>query len=56
MMLGLVVALAAGLPLVEAARLRGAVGAANSLVPGQGELDAADAERMLPAISVDQIR
>ena len=52
---GLVVALAARLPLVEAARRGGAVAAANSLVPGQGELDTADAERMLPAISVDRI-
>ena len=52
---GLLVALAAGLPLVEAARRGGAVGAANSLVPGQGELDTADAERMLPAIRIDRI-
>jgi 1-phosphofructokinase family hexose kinase len=52
---GFVVALAAGLPLVEAARRGGAVGAANSLVPGQGEVDTADAERMLPAIRIDRI-
>ena len=52
---GLVVGLAAGLPLVEAARRGGAVGAANSLVPGQGELDTADAERMLPAIGIERI-
>ncbi len=52
---GLVVALAAGFPLVEAARRGGAVGAANALTPGQGELDPADADRMLPAIIVERI-
>lgn len=52
---GLAVALAAGFPLQEAARRGVAVGAANALVPGQGELDPADAERMLPAISVQRI-
>jgi 1-phosphofructokinase family hexose kinase len=52
---GLAVALAAGLPLPEAARRGVAVGAANALVPGQGELEPADAERMLPAIRVDRI-
>ena len=52
---GLTVALAAGFPLPEAARRSVAVGAANALVPGQGELHAVDAERMLPAISVDRI-
>jgi len=52
---GLLVALAAGFPLVEAARRGGAVGAANALVPGQGELDPADADRMLPAIGVERI-
>ncbi|MGZ6338945.1 MAG: PfkB family carbohydrate kinase [Candidatus Limnocylindrales bacterium] len=43
---GLAVALAAGFPLPEAARRGGAVGAANALVPGQGELDPVDAERI----------
>ncbi len=52
---GLLVALAAGFPLVEAARRGGAVGAANALVPGQGELDPADADRMLPGIGADRI-
>ena len=52
---GLAVALAAGFPLPEAARRGVAVGAANALVPGQGELDPADADRMLPAISVQRI-
>jgi len=52
---GLVVALAAGFPLVEAARRGGAVGSANALVPGQGELDPADADGMLSAIRTDRI-
>jgi 1-phosphofructokinase family hexose kinase len=52
---GLAVALAAGFPLLEAARRGVAVGAANALVPGQGELDPADAERMLPGIRVDRL-
>jgi 1-phosphofructokinase family hexose kinase len=52
---GLAVALAAGHPLVEAARRGSAVGASNALIPGQGELSAADAERMLPAIGVSRI-
>jgi 1-phosphofructokinase family hexose kinase len=52
---GLAVALAGGLPLPEAARRGVAVGAANALVPGQGELDPADADRMLPAIEARRI-
>jgi tagatose 6-phosphate kinase len=52
---GLAVALTAGFPLPEAARRGVAVGAANALVPGQGELDPVDADRMLPAISIDRI-
>jgi 1-phosphofructokinase family hexose kinase len=52
---GLVVALAAGFSLPEAARRGGAVGAANALIPGQGELNPLDAERMLPAIGIDRI-
>jgi fructose-1-phosphate kinase PfkB-like protein len=52
---GLVVALASGFALPEAARRGGAVGAANALVPGQGELDPADADRMLPAITLERI-
>ncbi len=52
---GLVVGLAAGFPLLEAARRGVAVGAANALVPGQGELNPVDAERMLPAIGVDRL-
>jgi 1-phosphofructokinase family hexose kinase len=52
---GFVVALAAGFALPEAARRGSAVGAANALVPGQGELEPAAADRMLPAISLAQI-
>ena len=52
---GLAVALAAGFPFLEAARRGVAVGAANALVPGQGELNPGDAERMLPAIGVDRL-
>ena len=52
---GLVVGLASGFSLPEAARRGCAVGAANALVPGQGELDPADADRMLPAIILARI-
>lgn len=52
---GLVVALASGFALPEAARRGGAVGGANALVPGQGEFDPADADRMLPAITLERI-
>jgi 1-phosphofructokinase family hexose kinase len=52
---GLVVALAAGFALAEAARRGVAVGAANALIPGQGELDPAEADAMLPAIALDRI-
>ena len=52
---GFAVALRAGRSLVDAARYGGAVGAANALVPGQGELDPRDAERMLSGIGVERI-
>jgi fructose-1-phosphate kinase PfkB-like protein len=52
---GFAVALGAGRSQVEAARWGGAVGAANALGPGQGELDPLDAERMLAKIVVDRI-
>ena len=52
---GMVAGLAAGLPLPEAARWGGAAGAANALTPGQGELDPADAGRMLPRISIERV-
>jgi 1-phosphofructokinase family hexose kinase len=45
---GLVVALARGADLPEAVRYGSAAAAANALVPGQGELDPADVDRLLP--------
>jgi 1-phosphofructokinase family hexose kinase len=53
---GLIVALASGYALPEAARRGGAVGSANALVPGQGEFDPADVDRMLRATSLERIR
>lgn len=47
---GLAAALATGLPVPEAARHGAAAACANALVPGQGELDPADAARVLDAI------
>jgi 1-phosphofructokinase family hexose kinase len=52
---GLVVGLASGLALPEATRRGAAVGAANALVPGQGELNPADADRMLRVISLARL-
>jgi 1-phosphofructokinase family hexose kinase len=52
---GLSVALGSGHALPEAARRGGAVAAANALVPGQGEFDPVDADRMLPAITLERI-
>jgi 1-phosphofructokinase family hexose kinase len=52
---GLLVALGSGHSLPEAARRGGAVAAANALLPGQGEFDPIDADRMLPAITLDRI-
>lgn len=52
---GLLVALASGFPLPEAARRAAAVGAANALLPGQGVFDPADADRMLPAITLEPL-
>ena len=52
---GLLVALASGFALPEAARRAGAVGAANALLPGQGVFDPADADRMLPAITLEPL-
>ena len=52
---GLAVGLASGFSLPEAARRGSAVGAANALVPGQGELDPADADRMLRAVILARI-
>jgi fructose-1-phosphate kinase PfkB-like protein len=52
---GILVALASGHSLPEAARRGGAVAAANALRPGQGEFDPLDADRMLPAITLDRL-
>lgn len=52
---GLSVALASGHSLPEAARRGAAVAAANALRPGQGEFDPTDADRMLPAITLDRV-
>ena len=55
MLAGLIVALASGYTLPEAARRGGAVGAANALVPGQGEFDPVDADRMLSETRLERI-
>jgi tagatose 6-phosphate kinase len=52
---GLAAALASGLPLPEAARGGAAAACANALVPGQGELDPADAARLLPHVTLERI-
>ncbi len=52
---GLVVALASGFALPEAARRGAAVASANALTPGQGELDPAAADRILPMIAIERI-
>ena len=53
---GLAVALARGRTIAEAALEGAAAGCANALRPGQGELDPADVERVLPAISLTALR
>ena len=45
-------ALAGGADLPEAVRYGSAAATANALVPGQGELDPADVDRLLPGCSV----
>ena len=52
---GLAAALATGHPLPEAARHGAAAACANALCPGQGELDPADAARVLGAISLERL-
>ncbi len=52
---GLVVALARGADLQEAARYGSAAAVANALVPGQGELDPAEVERLLPRCTLNRI-
>jgi 1-phosphofructokinase family hexose kinase len=49
---GLVAALARGVDLPEALRYGSAAATANALLPGQGELDPADIERLLPGCSL----
>ena len=49
---GLLVGLARGGDIVTALRLAAGAGAANALIPGQGELDPADAERLAAATDV----
>ena len=56
MLAGLIVALASGYTLPEAARRGGAVGAANALVPGQGEFAPGDADRMQSGTRLERIR
>lgn len=51
---GLAAALAQGLPLPEAARHGAAAACANALVPGQGELRAADAARVRALITLER--
>jgi tagatose 6-phosphate kinase len=53
---GFAAGLHGGMELPDALRLGIAAGAANALTPGQGDLDAADVERMLPACSVTAFR
>jgi tagatose 6-phosphate kinase len=52
---GLVVALARGVDLPEAARYGSAAAAANALIPGQGELDPADVDRLLPGCGLSRL-
>jgi 1-phosphofructokinase family hexose kinase len=49
---GFAVGIASGADLAAAARYGSAVAAAHAQVPGQGELDPADVERLLPLIEV----
>ena len=48
-------ALASGFALPEAARRGAAVASANARTPGQGELDPAAADRILPMIAIERI-
>jgi len=52
---GLAAALATGHALSEAARRGAAAACANALIPGQGELDPADAGRVLPLVTLERI-
>jgi len=53
---GLAAALARGMTVTEAARYGCAAACANAIRPGQGELDPADANRVLPGISLEELR
>jgi len=53
---GLVVALADGVALPDAIRTAAACGAANALIPGQGELRPADVARLLPLSEITRLR
>ena len=55
MLAGFLAAVAAGHPTAEAARRGSAAAAANALHPGQGEIDRADVDRLLPSITLDRI-
>ncbi len=52
---GLAVALGGGEALVEAARRGMAAAIANALVPGAGDLDPSEVERLLPAVVISRI-
>ena len=52
---GFAVALGRGDELPDALRYAGAAAAANALVPGQGELDPSDIERLLPGCLVEHL-
>ncbi len=55
MLAGIAAALARGRTIAEAAREGAAAACANAVRPGQGELDIADLERVLPAITLSAI-
>jgi tagatose 6-phosphate kinase len=52
---GFAAALARGDPIADALRLAAAAGAANALMPGQGEFDPGDLARLLPKITVERL-
>ncbi len=55
MLAGFIAALADGVMTADAARRASAAAAANALRPGQGDLDPADAERLLAGITLAAI-
>jgi tagatose 6-phosphate kinase len=52
---GFLAAIAAGATTAVAARHAVAAGSANALRPGQGEIEAADIERILPRVTLDRV-